>query len=81
MFLPPHCPHNWAPAFHARPASYSGSHVDPTSAIDYVDTTVEPDHVTPLDLYDRIDFSYMIGSFASGANASLVAKNGTKTLF
>ena len=27
---------------------------------------------------DRIDLLYMIGSFASGANVSLVAKNGTK---
>ena len=55
MFLPPRCPHNWAPAFHARPASYSGSHVDPTSAIDYVDTTVEPDHVTPLEELKVLD--------------------------
>ena len=29
-------------------------------------------------LNDRIDLFYMIGSFASGANVSLVAKNGTK---
>ena len=27
---------------------------------------------------DRIDLLYMIGSFASGANVFLVAKNGTK---
>ena len=29
-------------------------------------------------LNDRVDLLYMIGSFASGANVSLVAKNGTK---
>ena len=33
-----------------RPVSYSGSYVDPTSATDCADTTVGPDHVTPLDL-------------------------------
>ena len=32
-------------------------------------------------LNDRIDLLYMIGSFASGANVSLVAKNGTKKIF
>ena len=31
-------------------------------------------------LNDRIDLLYMIGSFASGANVSLVAKNGTKKI-
>jgi len=31
-------------------------------------------------LNDRIDLFYMIGSFASGANVSLVAKNGTKKI-
>ena len=31
-------------------------------------------------LNDRIDPFYMIGSFASGANVSLVAKNGTKKI-
>ena len=31
-------------------------------------------------LNDRIDLLYMIGTFASGANASLEAKNGTKTI-
>ena len=29
---------------------------------------------------DRIGLFYMIGSFASGANVSLVAKNGTKKI-
>ena len=31
-------------------------------------------------LYDRIDQPNMIGLFASGANVSLVAKNGTKKI-
>ena len=31
-------------------------------------------------LNDRIGLFYMIGSFASGANVSLVAKNGTKKI-
>ena len=31
-------------------------------------------------LNDHIDLLYMIGSFASGTNVSLVAKNGTKTI-
>ena len=31
-------------------------------------------------LNDRVDLLYMIGSFASGANVSLVAKNGTKKI-
>jgi len=31
-------------------------------------------------LNDRIDLLYMIGSFASGAHVSLVAKNGTKKI-
>ena len=31
-------------------------------------------------LNDRIDLLYMIGSFASGANVSLVAKNWTKKI-
>ena len=31
-------------------------------------------------LNDCIDLLYMIGSFASGANVSLVAKNGTKKI-
>ena len=31
-------------------------------------------------LNDRIDLLYMIGSLASGANTSLVAKNGTKKI-
>ena len=32
-------------------------------------------------LNNYIDLFYMIGSFASGANASLVAKNRTKEMF
>ena len=31
-------------------------------------------------LNNRINLLYMIGSFASGANVSLVAKNGTKKI-
>ena len=37
------------PAFHAEPASNLGSHVDSTRATDSVDTTVGPDHGTPLE--------------------------------